>query len=77
VTLQVLYKLKTAKVFEKPRSKPEKGQELDEDPFAIQNIYLDAESRLMTIAGLTHVLVFKFSKQESIIDLPVSDGQIL
>ncbi|XP_064627185.1 syntaxin-binding protein 5-like isoform X2 [Lineus longissimus] len=70
VTLQVLYKLKTAKVFERPRSKPEKGQEPDEDPFAIQNIFLDAESRVLTIAGLTHVLVFKFSKQESIIDLP-------
>nr|CAD7258660.1 unnamed protein product [Timema shepardi] len=58
-TLQVLYKLKTAKVFEKPPS-------LSEDPFAIQLISLCPESRKLCVAGAScHVILFKFRKQES------------
>ena len=38
VTLQVLYKLKTAKVFEKSRNKDDRPNTdiVDEDPYAIQ-----------------------------------------
>ena len=69
VTLQVLYKVKTAKIFEKPKNKVLDGQE--DDPFAIYMIYLDQESRLLTLAGATHVILFKFSKQEASIEVPV------
>lgn len=42
-TLLVLYKLKTAKIFEKPKSRSLDGT--DEDPLAVQMISLCAESR--------------------------------
>ncbi|XP_059374484.1 syntaxin-binding protein 5 isoform X3 [Carassius carassius] len=65
--LQVLYKLKTAKVFEKPRSKEEKysTEIVDEDPFAIQILSWCPESRVLCVAGVSaHVIVYRFSKQE-------------
>ncbi|XP_042629470.1 syntaxin-binding protein 5 isoform X3 [Cyprinus carpio] len=65
--LQVLYKLKTAKVFEKPRSKEEKSSTeiVDEDPFAIQILSWCPESRVLCVAGVSaHVIVYRFSKQE-------------
>ncbi|KAG1926923.1 syntaxin-binding protein 5 isoform X9 [Pimephales promelas] len=65
--LQVLYKLKTAKVFEKPRSKEEKSTTdiVDEDPFAIQILSWCPESRVLCVAGVSaHVIVYRFSKQE-------------
>nr|XP_008121220.1 PREDICTED: syntaxin-binding protein 5 isoform X6 [Anolis carolinensis] len=67
ITLQVLYKLKTAKVFEKSRNKDDKPSTdiVDEDPFAIQIISWCAESRMLCIAGVSaHVIVYRFSKQE-------------
>ena len=70
VTLQVLYKLKTAKIFEKPKNKTLEGQE--DDPFAIYLIFLDQDSRLLCLAGATHVMLFKFSKQEVTLEVPVS-----
>ncbi|XP_052001909.1 syntaxin-binding protein 5-like isoform X3 [Xyrauchen texanus] len=65
--LQVLYKLKTAKVFEKPRSKEEKSSTdiVEEDPFAIQILSWCPESRVLCVAGVSaHVIVYRFSKQE-------------
>ncbi|KAI4884575.1 hypothetical protein NFI96_034539 [Prochilodus magdalenae] len=65
--LQVLYKLKTAKVFEKARSKEEKPSTdiVDEDPFAIQSLAWCPESRVLCVAGVSaHVIVYRFSKQE-------------
>ncbi|XP_005158661.1 syntaxin-binding protein 5 isoform X11 [Danio rerio] len=65
--LQVLYKLKTAKVFDKPRSKEEKSSTdiVDEDPFAIQMLSWCPESRVLCVAGVSaHVIVYRFSKQE-------------
>ncbi|KAF4520105.1 hypothetical protein B566_EDAN010335, partial [Ephemera danica] len=69
-TLQVLYKLKTGKVFEKPRTRsgpeglPGVG---DDDPFAVQLISLCPESRKLAIAGASsHVVLFKFRKQEAV-----------
>ncbi|GFG32353.1 hypothetical protein Cfor_10913, partial [Coptotermes formosanus] len=64
-TLQVLYKLKTAKVFEKPRSRSVDG--VDEDPLAVQLISLCPESRKLCVAGASsHVVLFKFRKLESV-----------
>lgn len=67
VMLQVLYKLKTAKVFEKARGKEEKAytEIVDEDPFAIQLMAWCPESRMLCVAGVSaHVIVYRFSKQE-------------
>ncbi|XP_069462932.1 syntaxin-binding protein 5 isoform X3 [Ambystoma mexicanum] len=67
ITLQVLYKLKTAKVFEKSRNKEDKANTdiVDEDPYAIQMISWCPESRMLCIAGVSaHVIIYRFSKQE-------------
>ncbi|XP_031364724.1 syntaxin-binding protein 5 isoform X7 [Apis dorsata] len=62
-TLQVLYKLKTAKLFEKGRTR---SLDSEEDPLAIQLIFLCPESRKLAIAGTgRHVVLFKFKKVES------------
>ncbi|XP_055709030.1 syntaxin-binding protein 5 isoform X7 [Phlebotomus papatasi] len=69
-TLQILYKLKTAKIFERPRTKSVDGS--DEDPLAIQLITLCAESRRLCVAGASgHVILFKFRKMESTADILV------
>lgn len=67
VMLQVLYKLKTAKVFERARGKEEKPSAdiVEEDPFAIQTLSWCPESRMLCVAGVSaHVIVYRFSKQE-------------
>lgn len=67
ITLQVLYKLKTAKLFEKSRNKDDKANTdiVDEDPYAIQMISWCPESRMLCIAGVSaHVIIYRFSKQE-------------
>uniref|UniRef100_A0A8B9R9P9 Syntaxin-binding protein 5-like n=1 Tax=Astyanax mexicanus TaxID=7994 RepID=A0A8B9R9P9_ASTMX len=67
IMLQVLYKLKTAKVFEKARSKEEKPSTeiVDEDPFAIQLMSWCPDSRMLCVAGVSaHVIIYRFSKQE-------------
>uniref|UniRef100_A0A3P9PRI8 Syntaxin-binding protein 5-like n=1 Tax=Poecilia reticulata TaxID=8081 RepID=A0A3P9PRI8_POERE len=67
VMLQVLYKLKTAKVFERARGKEEKPSTdiVDEDPFAIQTLFWCPESRMLCVAGVSaHVIIYRFSKQE-------------
>lgn len=67
VMLQVLYKLKTAKVFERARGKEEKPSAdiVEEDPFAIQTLSWCPESRMLCVAGVSaHVIAYRFSKQE-------------
>uniref|UniRef100_A0A8C7XBD8 Syntaxin-binding protein 5-like n=1 Tax=Oryzias sinensis TaxID=183150 RepID=A0A8C7XBD8_9TELE len=67
VMLQVLYKLKTAKVFDRNRSKEDKGstEVSDEDPFAIQIMAWCPESRMLCVAGVSaNVIVYRFSKLE-------------
>ncbi|XP_050523828.1 syntaxin-binding protein 5 isoform X2 [Daktulosphaira vitifoliae] len=63
-SLQVLYKLKTAKVFEKPRCKSPEGT--DEDHFSVQLLSFCPESRKLAVAGVSsYVVLFKFRKLES------------
>eukprot|EP00914_Ancora_sagittata_P024356 GHVO01048517.1.p1 GENE.GHVO01048517.1~~GHVO01048517.1.p1 ORF type:complete len:116 (-),score=10.81 GHVO01048517.1:105-452(-) len=69
VTLQVLYKLKTAKIFDKAKCQQ---PDAEDDPFAIQQLFLDPESRFLVSVGLTHLVLFKFSKQEAVLDPSVS-----
>nr|XP_050848868.1 syntaxin-binding protein 5 isoform X9 [Vespula vulgaris] len=75
-TLQVLYKLKTAKLFEKSRVR---SVDSEEDPLAIQLIYLCPESRKLAIAGSgKYVVLFKFKKAESmseVVTLEISLSQ--
>ncbi|XP_015795856.1 syntaxin-binding protein 5-like isoform X2 [Tetranychus urticae] len=76
VNLHILYKMKTSKLFQKPRSRPNdpggESAESTEDPFAIDQIAFCPESRLLCVAGASsHVMVFKFSKHESHSDTPV------
>ncbi|KAI4582684.1 hypothetical protein MJG53_020766, partial [Ovis ammon polii x Ovis aries] len=81
VTLQVLYKLKTSKVFEKSRNKDEKPNTdiVDEDPYAIQIISWCPESRMLCIAGVSaHVIIYRFSKQEVITEvIPMLEVRLL
>ncbi|XP_039287890.1 syntaxin-binding protein 5-like [Nilaparvata lugens] len=81
-SLQVLYKLKTGKVFEKPRTKSVDGGGgggggggsgggvgADDDPFAVHLISLCPESRKLCIAGASgYVILFKFKKSDSVSD---------
>uniref|UniRef100_A0A3B4A2X7 Syntaxin-binding protein 5-like n=1 Tax=Periophthalmus magnuspinnatus TaxID=409849 RepID=A0A3B4A2X7_9GOBI len=65
--ITVLYKLKTAKVFDRSRSKEEKGsaEVSDEDPFAIQILAWCPESRMLCVAGVSaNLLIYRFSKLE-------------
>ena len=59
--MQSLYKIKTAKFFEKVKKA---DVNLDEDPFAITNIVLDTESRILAVVGASsYVMMFKYQKK--------------
>ncbi|XP_063999459.1 syntaxin-binding protein 5-like isoform X7 [Pogoniulus pusillus] len=67
ITLQMLYKLKTSKVFEKQKTGEGKAtaEIVEEDPFAIQMMYWCPESRIFCVAGVSaYVVVYRFSKHE-------------
>ncbi|XP_055586546.1 syntaxin-binding protein 5 isoform X3 [Uranotaenia lowii] len=69
-TLQVLYKLKTSKIFEKSRVRSIDAGE--DDPLSISAISLCAESRKLCIATNSgHVVLFKFRRAESTGDIIV------
>ncbi|XP_031236231.1 syntaxin-binding protein 5 isoform X3 [Mastomys coucha] len=81
ITLQVLYKLKTSKVFEKSRNKDDRQNTdiVDEDPYAIQIISWCPESRMLCIAGVSaHVIIYRFSKQEVLTEgIPMLEVRLL
>uniref|UniRef100_A0A8C0K0E6 Syntaxin binding protein 5L n=1 Tax=Canis lupus dingo TaxID=286419 RepID=A0A8C0K0E6_CANLU len=67
VTLQMLYKLKTSKVFEKQKIGEGKPtcEIVEEDPYAIQMIYWCPESRIFCVSGVSaYVIIYKFSRHE-------------
>ncbi|KAL0969792.1 hypothetical protein UPYG_G00232360 [Umbra pygmaea] len=69
IMLQLLYKLKTAKVFERSvkgaKEERQSTEIVDEDPFAIQTVSWCPESRVLCVAGVSaHVIVYRFSKLE-------------
>eukprot|EP00079_Xenopus_tropicalis_P031385 XP_017945156.1 PREDICTED: syntaxin-binding protein 5-like isoform X2 [Xenopus tropicalis] len=71
-TLQMLYKLKTSKVFEKQKAGEGKqtAEIVEEDPFAIQMISWCPESRVFCVAGVSaYVIVYTFSKHEVLMDI--------
>ncbi|XP_038576117.1 syntaxin-binding protein 5-like isoform X7 [Micropterus salmoides] len=67
ITLQMLYKLKTSKVFEKP--KPGEGRAADlveDDPFAIQMVSWCPKSRIFCVVGISaHIILYRFSKYDA------------
>ncbi|XP_053208518.1 syntaxin-binding protein 5-like [Panonychus citri] len=78
VNLHILYKMKTSKLFQKPRNRPNENSSANEstespdDPFAIDQIKFCPESRLLCVAGASsHIMIFKFNKQEAHSDTPV------
>ncbi|XP_013102656.1 syntaxin-binding protein 5 isoform X5 [Stomoxys calcitrans] len=75
-TLQILYKLKTAKIFEKSKSlQTDSGVE---HPLAIQLIHLCSVSRRLCVAGaMGQVILFKFRKVETTSDVLVLEIPIL
>ncbi|XP_036015714.1 syntaxin-binding protein 5-like isoform X4 [Mus musculus] len=67
MTLQMLYKLKTSKVFEKQKAGEGKQtcELVEEDPFAVQMIYWCPESRIFCVSGVSaYVIIYKFSRHE-------------
>lgn len=76
VMLQVLYKLKTAKIFEK--SKQAKSLNGDDEPFAIQLITMCKESKVLAVAGASsHIILYRFSKVEVSTELAVLEISIV
>ena len=75
VTLQMLYKLKTSKVFEKP--KPGEGRAADlveEDPFAVQMVSWCPQSRIFCVVGISaHIILYRFSKYDANTQIVVSE----
>uniref|UniRef100_A0A673IEM6 Syntaxin-binding protein 5-like n=1 Tax=Sinocyclocheilus rhinocerous TaxID=307959 RepID=A0A673IEM6_9TELE len=68
ITLQMLYKLKTSKVFEKPKSGDvgRSAELVEEDPYAIQMISWCPQSRIFCVVGISaHVILYRFSKHDA------------
>ncbi|XP_048049590.1 syntaxin-binding protein 5-like isoform X8 [Megalobrama amblycephala] len=68
ITLQMLYKLKTSKVFEKPKSGDvgRSGELVEEDPYAVQMISWCPQSRIFCVVGISaHVILYRFSKHDA------------
>ncbi|XP_038131391.1 syntaxin-binding protein 5-like isoform X8 [Cyprinodon tularosa] len=66
-TLQMLYKLKTSKVFEKPKPGDGRAAEMGEDdPFAVQMVSWCPHSRIFCVVGISaHIILYRFSKYEA------------
>ncbi|XP_060784648.1 syntaxin-binding protein 5-like isoform X2 [Neoarius graeffei] len=68
ITLQMLYKLKTSKVFEKAKgSEGGRSAELvEEDPYAVQMVSWCPQSRIFCVVGISaHVILYRFSKHDT------------
>uniref|UniRef100_A0A671T1G3 Syntaxin-binding protein 5-like n=1 Tax=Sinocyclocheilus anshuiensis TaxID=1608454 RepID=A0A671T1G3_9TELE len=75
ITLQMLYKLKTSKVFEKPKSGDmgRSAELVEEDPYAIQMISWCPQSRIFCVVGISaHVIMYRFSKHDANTSITVS-----
>lgn len=73
--MQILYKLKTAKMFEKPRHVSHADSD---NPLAVHLIFLCSESRRLCVAGaMGQVMLFKFRKTETTSEVLVLEIPIL
>jgi len=78
VSLHMLYKLKTSKLFDETAAQRDRAcrgggndEYDDEFPYAVHRIHVCVDSRLLCIAGNSHVVLFNFSKLDASIDCPV------
>lgn len=71
----MLYKLKTSKVFEKPKPGEGRAAELmEEDPFAIQMVSWCPQSRIFCVVGISaHIILYRFSKYDANTQIVVSE----
>ncbi|XP_028993300.1 syntaxin-binding protein 5-like isoform X8 [Betta splendens] len=67
ITLQMLYKMKTSKAFEKPKPGEGRAAELlEEDPFAVQMVSWCPQSRVFCVVGISaHIILYRFSKYDA------------
>ncbi|XP_078030518.1 syntaxin-binding protein 5-like isoform X11 [Epinephelus lanceolatus] len=67
ITLQMLYKMKTSKAFEKPKAGEGRAAELvEEDPFAVQMVSWCPQSRIFCVVGISaHIILYRFSKYDA------------
>lgn len=74
----MLYKLKTSKVFEKPKPGEGRAAELvEEDPFAIQMVSWCPQSRIFCVVGISaHIILYRFSKYDANTQIVVSEIRI-
>lgn len=74
----MLYKLKTSKVFEKPKVGEGRAAELvEEDPFAVQMVSWCPQSRIFCVVGISaHIILYRFSKYEANNQIVVSEKEI-
>ncbi|PIO39970.1 hypothetical protein AB205_0154670 [Aquarana catesbeiana] len=80
ISLQMLYKLKTSKVFEKQKVGEGKqtAEIVEDDPFAIQMMSWCPESRIFCVAGVSaYVILYRFSKHEVVTEIVVSAKSFL
>lgn len=70
----MLYKLKTSKVFEKPKQGEGRAAELgEEDPFAVQMVSWCPHSRIFCVVGISaHIILYRFSKYDANTQIVVS-----
>ncbi|XP_072301264.1 syntaxin-binding protein 5-like isoform X2 [Eucyclogobius newberryi] len=62
ITLQMLYKMKTSKVFEKPKG----GDSGEDDPFVVQMVSWCPQSRIFCVVGISaHIILYRFSKYDA------------
>lgn len=71
----MLYKLKTSKVFEKPKPGEGRAAELvEEDPFAVQMVSWCPQSRIFCVVGISaHIILYRFSKYDANTQIVVSE----
>ncbi|XP_068127055.1 syntaxin-binding protein 5-like isoform X2 [Hyperolius riggenbachi] len=72
ISLQMLYKLKTSKVFEKQKGGEGKqtAEIVEDDPFAIQMMSWCPESRIFCVAGVSaYVILYRFSRHEVVTEI--------
>lgn len=74
----MLYKIKTSKVFEKPKVGEGRAVELvEEDPFAVQMVSWCPQSRIFCVVGISaHIILYRFSKYEANTQIVVSEQEI-
>lgn len=73
----MLYKLKSSKVFEKPKTAEGRAAELvEEDPFAVQMVSWCPQSRIFCVVGISaHIILYRFSKYEGNNQIVVSEKE--